>query len=647
MKPRLPILFFLALLCASVYSQVPKGFNYQAIARDASKNPITNPIGVRFTIQSDSLGGSVFWVEEHLAVQPNEYGLFTAIIGKGARISGLAKFSDIDWTVTPKFIKTEINNGTWKLMGSARMLTVPYALVADSLGGPVSKLSVKGTTANMEEALFEVKNNTGQTIFAVYNEGVRIYVDNGSKGTKGGFAVSGFGNDKDAFSDKYLFVSRDSIRMWLDPNPATKAVKGGFAVGSFDYTKGKIQNLLNVNADSVRVFIDDLSGKAVKGGFAVSGFNNAKGPLDNFLKVDVAKIKAGKTEYINLTPANTFIGEEAGKNTVVSGVNGQYNSFIGYKAGNGNAQGSQNLFLGYRAGLNSNASYNIFIGNNTGLNNQGSNNIFIGESSGESNAGGNGNTFMGYQTGKNNNNGYNNLFLGFTCGAYNTDGSENVFIGYASGNLNRTGNYNLYLGSFAGSYNFYGSGNVCLGYGAGVSNTVSNKLYIENDPGLNGNALIYGDFSSGSRYVVINGLNNNGKNFFVNGSSGGTSAFAVVSDMRLKENILEIDNALSKVMKMRGVYFNWKPDAGDPSVRNMGFLAQEVLKVAPEVVDTKGSVYSVQYSLLTALLVEAIKDQQSEIESLKGTKSSLEDRLTSLQKQIDELRNSLLQITNK
>jgi len=45
-------------------SQVPQGFNYQAIARDGSGNPILNTnIPVRLTIRSDSLEGTVFWQE--------------------------------------------------------------------------------------------------------------------------------------------------------------------------------------------------------------------------------------------------------------------------------------------------------------------------------------------------------------------------------------------------------------------------------------------------------------------------------------------------------------------------------------------------------------------------------------------------------
>ena len=70
-------------------------------------------------------------------------------------------------------------------------------MVAGKLTGTVNKLAVTGKTTSMEEALFEVKNKDGQIIFAVYNEGVRVYVSDGDvKGKKGGFAIGGFGSTK-------------------------------------------------------------------------------------------------------------------------------------------------------------------------------------------------------------------------------------------------------------------------------------------------------------------------------------------------------------------------------------------------------------------------------------------------------------------
>jgi len=108
MKAKLLFSALLSFYFCLLSSQVPQGFNYQAIALDGS-TPITTTLPVRITIQSDPGGGTIFWEEEHSAVTPNESGLFSLVIGTGTRISGLANFSDIDWSVTPKYIKTEID----------------------------------------------------------------------------------------------------------------------------------------------------------------------------------------------------------------------------------------------------------------------------------------------------------------------------------------------------------------------------------------------------------------------------------------------------------------------------------------------------------------------------------------------------------
>ena len=80
----------------------------------------------------------------------------------------------------------------------------------------------------------------------------------------------------------------------------------------------------------------------------------------------------------------------------------------------------------------------------------------------------------------------------------------------------------------------------------------------------------------------------------------------------LKENICTIKNALDKVSKLRGVEFDYKING----VHSIGFIAQEVEKVIPELVfgdDPK----SVAYQNFVALLVEAIKELREEVTELK------------------------------
>jgi uncharacterized protein (TIGR02145 family) len=287
MKAKLLLSSLLSFYFYLLSSQVPQGFNYQAIARDGSGNPILNtPLPVTITIKSDSLGGTIFWEELHSSVTTNGFGLFTIVVGKGTRLvsSTVATFKDINWSVTPKFIMTQIlYQSELKNMGSSRFQSVPYSLVAGELAGSLDKLEVAGKTTALDEALFEVKNKDGQTIFAVYNEGVRIYVDDAAKSPKGGFAIGGFDKIKGTNQD-YFTVNRDSVRVYLD-TISVKSNKGGFSIGGFDKTKGSGQDYFVVNTDSIRAYIDTNPVKAKKGGFAIGGFDLAKGGNEEYLRV--------------------------------------------------------------------------------------------------------------------------------------------------------------------------------------------------------------------------------------------------------------------------------------------------------------------------------------------------------------------------
>lgn len=88
-----------------------------------------------------------------------------------------------------------------------------------------------------------------------------------------------------------------------------------------------------------------------------------------------------------------------------------------------------------------------------------------------------------------------------------------------------------------------------------------------------------------------------------------------VSDERTKENIETIDNALDVVTSIRGVYYN---KIGNDK-RKVGVIAQEVEEVLPHVVATNNEdMKSVDYGKMVGVLIEAIKEQQGQIEALKA-----------------------------
>jgi hypothetical protein len=88
------------------------------------------------------------------------------------------------------------------------------------------------------------------------------------------------------------------------------------------------------------------------------------------------------------------------------------------------------------------------------------------------------------------------------------------------------------------------------------------------------------------------------------------------SDIKLKENIEVINNALEKVGQIRGVTFT-RNDLDDKEQRHAGVIAQEIEKVLPEVVIENNGIKSVAYGNLVGLLIEAIKEQQIQINNLK------------------------------
>ena len=113
--------------------------------------------------------------------------------------------------------------------------------------------------------------------------------------------------------------------------------------------------------------------------------------------------------------------------------------------------------------------------------------------------------------------------------------------------------------------------------------------------------------------------------FTFNPSSGTLSAtqFTSLSDERYKDNILTIENAITTVRQLRGVTYTWK----ETGAKNIGVIAQEVEKVLPEVVLIANGNKTVLYSNMVGLLIEAIKEQQ--------------DQIDSLQRQVDELKDNV------
>lgn len=255
-----------------------------------------------------------------------------------------------------------------------------------------------------------------------------------------------------------------------------------------------------------------------------------------------------------------------------------------------------------------------------------------------------------------------NLRIGATVGSHVLDFGLSSSSTYAwlqaRSKSNYATNYNLLLNPNGGNV---GAGTLDAYSTLTVGNTSGtipgeislNPAFTSNEGGqinikksLNGSTADwiidqYGTSSSDARFRIFNSISeSNGLTILENGNIGMgnltpsvrlqvngdiiANSIAGSSDIRFKKNIRTVDHALDKVKALRGVYFNWDkeafPDKNFSNQNELGFIAQEVEKIIPEIVtkdNSKEEYRSVKYDKLVALLVEAIKEQQKQIDILK------------------------------
>ncbi len=259
------VLFAFVLFAVSIFAQSPQGFNYQSVARDSDGTPLQSKIlAIKLTIYD---GSTAVWNEVHSKVT-NAQGLFSLVIGdESVSGSGTAgSFDQIDWGSGSYSMGVEVDDGSGYVdMGTSPFQSVPYALYAanggSSSGGDgvwnkdqdtisafnyvgigtsspsATGLTIQGFNDIPEVPLFEVKREDGVPVFAVFSDGVMVYVDESRKGKKGGFAVGGYNQNNKGITQEYLRVTPDSVRIYVPEEEQLKGKKGGFAVGGYNSSK--------------------------------------------------------------------------------------------------------------------------------------------------------------------------------------------------------------------------------------------------------------------------------------------------------------------------------------------------------------------------------------------------------------------------
>lgn len=118
------------------------------------------------------------------------------------------------------------------------------------------------------------------------------------------------------------------------------------------------------------------------------------------------------------------------------------------------------------------------------------------------------------------------------------------------------------------------------------------------------------------------------------------------SDERLKANIVTIDNALDMVLGLRGVRYEWKDTERFGTQKEVGFIAQEVQEIVPEVVRDTGEYFTLNIKNIVAVVVEAVKELNTKVEEYFTRTERLEREVADLHREIDALKGVSSPITN-
>ncbi len=406
---------------------------------------------------------------------------------------------------------------------------------------------------------------------------------------------------------------------------ATGAVSGNsYLLGGFSWGSGDINNLNVFMGFASPVFVGKRNTGIGAGALTQAGLGN-----------DNTAMGANALAFSSGT-ANTGFGS----GTLGGGfATGNNNTAVGTLALNASTTGANNTATGASA---------------LGQNQTGSHDTAVGTSALAVNVGGSFNTAVG-DSALSNGSGNSITCLGYNCNV-DTDHTNSTAIG---ANAEVTQDNSLILGSIKGVNGATADTNVGIGITAptfklhiGVG---QNDFRVEGPPTGTANPLMAsfggnGDFAidapgvAGGRFIVKDSSGEVGIatnipfRILTVGQGKGhpiSDGWDVYSSRRWKSNIQTLPDALSKVEQLRGVSYDLK----DSGKHEIGVIAEEVGKVVPEVVtyETNGKdAQGVDYSRLTALLIEAVKQQQRQI-------IQQQKQIREQQKQISVLRTQARQ----
>ena len=333
---------------------------------------------------------------------------------------------------------------------------------------------------------------------------------------------------------------------------------------------------------------------------------------------------------------NTAVGYLA----LMENTSGSANTAIGVSAMQNNGIGSDSTAVGYQAlmmgGGGTAIGWQALQYDTTGIDNTATGRLALNQNNAGSYNTADGNNALAANTA-----GGSNAAIGNNALQDNITGGGNTAVGADAMFDNTTGNNNIAIGTFAGWANSAGNNNIEIGNGAGgaVSNVNSNNIHIGSVGIATDSGVIRIGTSPGA------GVTSAQTSFFAAGirgvTTGNNDAIPVVIDSngqlgtvsssaRFKEDIHDMGNASSGLLRLRPVTFRYRQPFADGSKPvQFGLIADEVEKVYPDLVahSADGQIESVKYQVLDSMLLNEVQKQAEKIRSLEERLAALEAML--------------------
>ncbi|MCI0330449.1 MAG: tail fiber domain-containing protein [candidate division Zixibacteria bacterium] len=635
---RIPVLTkltaLLALWTVAVWAAVPQLINFQGVLRDGSGNPVANgSYSVIFTIYDDPAAGNVLWAETTSVSTTS--GLFTVLLGSTNPVPDSA-FRD-----TTRYLGIKVGADP-EMTPRQRLVSVGYGYrvssVDGALGGNIlTKVSIgPGHTNTGTNAFVAGENNKARGNYSVVSgggganvadsnsaNGALSTVSGGSYNAAGGVGATVDGGVNNRASGDYSTVGGGGGN---SANADNATVSGGY----------------NNNSSGGQAFIGGGASNTASGGAAVvgggqlntaNGLNTATvgGGYDNSASGSYSTVGGGQVNVASVSwatvgggNANTSSGSYA---TVGGGFSDTASGFISTVPGGlaNKASGGYSFAAGRRAKALHDGSFvwgdrgDFTFGTDFASTNI--NQFLIRASNGvgiNTNSPNKALTVAG------------SMEIGTGAGDY-----QHLRLGGGNSSGFLFGSYPSLGDGIHMSYNYYSNGpNFVINPGGGTSRISVGYGEIRMTVGDIGSPPTQlGIFIGYPGNVGIGTLAPAAK-LHVNGTAGNnTGVWSNLSDRRLKRDIEPIQNALETVEQLNPVSFRWKDAEKDAQFgRVRGLIAQDVEKVIPEWIKTDPDGYKRLEPIgIDALLIEALKEQQKQIEVLKEEIAKLKDQSSQAQ----------------